>query len=47
MNIISQGHDPYLKGVYLCDCDCKGHSPTFKNEKVFVLKKEKKERKVA
>ena len=25
MKILNIGHDPEQKGVYLCDCDCKGH----------------------
>ena len=25
MKIIETGYNPYSKGIYMCDCDCKGH----------------------
>lgn len=40
MKILNLGHDPEQKGVYLCDCDCKGHGKIVEKPKAQISQKE-------
>ena len=44
MKIIANGHDPEQKGIYLCDCDCKGHRFTAETTEVTVIGKDTKDK---
>lgn len=43
MKIIEMGYDPYKKGIYMCDCDCKGHGQMTILENLEKQQKEIKE----
>ena len=40
--IIETGYNPYSKGIYMCDCDCKGHGQITLLEELERVKSQKK-----